>query len=382
MTKKKFEVAVSTISGSAFPNFLDITRSVKVDKPYRVRYIKSLLVSLVSEPFRWVENWKYGKAIEETVIKNDPIFILGHWRSGTTYLHNLLSQDLDMAYVTTYQSVFPNQLLSSRWLFRTMMNAKMPKKRPADNVELSPDYPQEEEFALGNVNPFGFYNFWYFPKETKAYCDKYLNLETLSPQQQERWKKDYEVFVKKTLINQTPSSRFISKNPPNTSRIPQLLELFPNAKFIYIHRNPVSVFLSTFNFFTKTIAPLQFQDISDAEMEENILYVYKNMLHKYETDKALIPAGNLIEIKYEEFEHEPFENLRRIYHQLQIPNFEANQVRFSNYIESQQRFKVNKHQISEKKVEYILNHFSFAMDKYGYHVPDDIEIVATEGITS
>lgn len=382
MAKKKFEVAVSTISGSAFPNFLDITRNVTVDKPYKGRFVKSMLVSLVSEPFRWVENWKYGKAIDNTVIQKDPVFILGHWRSGTTYLHNLISQDRDMAYVTTYQSVFPNQLLSSRWLFRTMMNAKMPKKRPADNVELGADYPQEEEFALGDVNPFGFYNFWYFPKETKHYCDRYLNLETLSPQEQARWKNDYRNFVKKTLLNQAPSKRFISKNPPHTSRIPQLLEIFPNAKFIYIHRNPISVFLSTFNFFTKTIPPLQFQNISDVEMEDNILYVYSNMLKKYAKDKALIPAGNLVEIKYEDFEHEPFENLKQIYAQLQIPDFEANHDRFVKYIESQKRFKVNKHQITDGKIEKILRHLNFAMKEYGYLVPEDIEVVSSKGVIS
>ncbi len=382
MAIKKFDVAVSTISGSAFPNFLEISRNVKVDKHYRTRHIKAMLVSLVAEPFRLVETLRYGHAIKKTKIDNDPIFILGHWRSGTTYLHNLLSQDVNMAYVTTYQSVFPNQLLSSRWLFRTMMSAKMPKKRPADNVELNPDFPQEEEFALGNVNPFGYYNFWYFPRETKSYCDNYLHLENLSPKQQERWKKDYEVFVKKTLLNQRPSNRFLSKNPPHTSRIPQLLELFPNAKFIYLYRNPVSVFLSTFNFFTKTIPPLQFQDISDLEMEDNILYVYSKMLKKYEEDKALVPAGNLIEIKYEDFEHEPYQHMEHIYKQLHLPNFEANKDRFKKYIDSQKRFKVNKHEITDTKIEKILKHLSFAMDQYGYTVPEDIEVIATKGITS
>jgi len=376
MAIKKFDVAVSTISGSAFPNFLDITRNVKVDKGYRRRFIKAMLVSMVAEPFRWVENFMYAKQVRETPITNDPVFILGHWRSGTTYLHNLLSQDKDMAYVTTYQSVFPNQLLSSRWLFRTLMNAKMPKKRPADNVELGADYPQEEEFALGDVNPYGFYNFWYFPKHTREYYNRYIGLENFSEKERARWKHDYELFVKKTLLNQQPSTRFLSKNPPHTGRIKLLLELFPNAKFIHIYRNPVTVFLSTFNFFTKTIPSLQFQEISDLEMEDNILYVYERMMKKYEEEKALIPKGNLIEIKYEDFEEQPFENMQQIYSQLQLPNFELNQDTFARYIESQKRFKVNKHQISEEKMEKVMRHLQFAMDQYGYTIPEDIEVVS------
>lgn len=376
MSGKNFKVAVSTISGSAFPNFFDITRNVKVDKDYRWRYTKAMLVSMVAEPFRWVENWKYGKAVAQTPITSDPVFILGHWRSGTTYLHNLMSQDLDMAYVTTYQSVFPNQLLSSRWLFRTLMNAKMPKKRPADGVELGADYPQEEEFALGDSNPYGFYNFWYFPKYTKEYCDKFICLDNFTDKERARWKRDYELFAKKTLFNQQPSTRFLSKNPPHTGRIPMLLELFPNAKFVHIYRNPITVFLSTYNFFTKTIPPLKFQDITDQEMEDNILYVYKRVMEKYEQDKHLIPAGNLIEVKYEEFEEAPFENLKEIYAKLHIPNFEKYQDRFSRYIDSQQRFKVNKHQISEEKMDKVMRHLAFAMERYKYSVPEDIEVVS------
>lgn len=376
MAGKEFKVAVSTISGSAFPNFLDITRNTKVDEGYKYRFAKAMVVSFIAEPFRWVENWKYGKAVRETPINADPIFILGHWRSGTTYLHNLMSQDRDMAYVTTYQSVFPNQLLSSRWLFRTLMNAKMPKKRPADNVELGADYPQEEEFALGDINPYSFYNFWYFPKHTKEYYDKYVGLQNFTEKERARWKRDYQLFVKKTILNQQPSTRFLSKNPPHTGRIPLLLELFPNAKFVHIYRNPVTVFLSTYNFFTKTIPPLQFQQISDLEMEDNILYVYERMVKKFEQDKAMIPDGNLVEIQYEDFEDRPFENLQNIYNQLQIPNFDANRERFAKYIDSQKRFKVNKHQISEEKIQKVLRHLKFAMEHYGYDLPNDIEVLS------
>ena len=45
------------------------------------------------------------------------------------------------------------------------MAALMPNKRPTDNMELSPDLPQEEEFALSNMMPYTYYNFWFFPKK-------------------------------------------------------------------------------------------------------------------------------------------------------------------------------------------------------------------------
>ena len=78
--------------------------------------------------------------------------------------------------------------------------------------------------------------------------------------------------------------------------------MFPNAKFIYLMRNPYTVFESTRSFFTNTIIPLQLQKISPEELEKNILEVYTRLYRKYEEDKKLIPAGNLIEIKFEDFE--------------------------------------------------------------------------------
>lgn len=104
-------------------------------------------------------------------------------------------------------------------------------------------------------------------------------------------------------------------------------------------------------FLPKPFRRFGFQDISDLEMEDNILYVYEQMLRKYESDKAMIPAGNLIELKYEDFEHEPLVNLEHIYQQLNLPNFNITKDRFVKYIDSQKKFKVNKHQISDEKIE-------------------------------
>lgn len=374
MAKKEFKAAVSTLSGSSFSNFLKSSKGIEVDEQYRGRFLKSKLVSLTSEPFRWVEELKYDGLVNRTTIDKAPVFIIGHWRSGTTFLHNLMSQDPQMAYVTTYHGIFPHQLLSSKWLFKNMMERKMPRRRAADNVELSPDFPQEEEFAIGNMNPYSFYHFWFFPRHTKEYCHKYILGEDMVGARRERWKKDYLKLVKKAIVN-TGGERFVSKNPPHTGRIDMLLELFPDARFIYIYRNPITVFRSTMNFFTKTIPPLEFQHISDAEMQDNVLYVYEKMVKRYEETKHLVPKGQLVEIKYEEFEQDPFGHVKQIYEELNIDGFERAEENFSNYIKAQKKFKTNKHTISNETLETVEKHWGFAMQLYGYNVPADIEVL-------
>ena len=99
-------------------------------------------------------------------------------------------------------------------------------------MELKVDLPQEEEFALSNMIPYSFYNFWFFPKYWQEYSKKYLLFEDITPKELEAFKSVFERLIKVSLWN-TKGSRFLSKNPPHTGRIPQLLEMFPNAKFIY-----------------------------------------------------------------------------------------------------------------------------------------------------
>ena len=55
----------------------------------------------------------------------------------------------------------------------------------------------------------------------------------------------------------TGGTQYLSKNPPHTGHVKALVDLFPNAKFIYLMRNPYTVFESTRSFFTQTIAPLK-----------------------------------------------------------------------------------------------------------------------------
>ncbi len=372
--KDKFEAAMSTIAGSGFPTFLRSVKAHKIDSEYKAKLIKAGLISLVGEPFRFTEKLRYGSALDKLQIKEAPIFILGHWRSGTTLLHNLVSQDPRMGYVTTYQSVFPNFTLSSKWLWKNMMKIMMPDKRASDNVELSVDYPQEEEFAIGGINSYSYYNWWYFPQDYREMFDQYISFESADQQLKDKWKADYKNLVKKSLFN-LHKEQFVSKNPPHTGRIDTLLEIFPNAKFIHIYRNPIAVFISTKKFFTDTIPPLQFQKFSEQEMEDMILEVYGLLMKKYLKDRALLNEKQLIEIRYEQFVKNPLSYMESIYNQLEIVNFKEAQPKFEAYLEKQKKFKSNKHQLPKATVDKILEKWDFAMKEFDYKVPENIKIV-------
>ena len=146
----------------------------------------------------------------------------------------------------------------------------------------------------------------------------------------------------------------------------ELVKMFPNAKFIYLMRNPYTVFESTRSFFTNTIEPLRLQDISKEELEQNILSVYAKLYHKYEADKHLIPEGNLIEVKFEDFEADALGMTQQIYQTLQLPGWNEAEQAISQYVASKKGYKKNKYNYDPRTVELVEKNWGFALDQWGY----------------
>lgn len=363
---------ISPLIGSTPVSYLKTMWGRKIEPKHYLKTFLTSLIVIVSVLFQWYEKIYFNIRCRKSNLGSDPIFIIGHWRTGTTFLHNILSQDPQMGYVSTYQTVFPNNLLS-KFLFRTFMKKQMPEKRPGDNVRLNVAYPQEEEFALTNINPWNFYQYMYFPLDYKEYYDKYIRFENVSPGLLRKWKKDYTRMVRKAMIN-TGGTIPLLKNPCNTGRIKMVLEMYPDAKFIFIMRNPVIVFLSSRKFFTELLPTLWFHHVDESFLEEMIFDTYVKLISDYQHLKSLIPGNNLIEIKFDEYEKDPMAFLESMYKQFNLPGFELAKPTFRDYISSMSGYKKNKYVISKELLEKILDRWGFTMDLWGYTLPENVEV--------
>ncbi|MCP4675736.1 MAG: sulfotransferase [Deltaproteobacteria bacterium] len=359
--------------GSSTANILASCRGRRISARFYPKLALTVFISSVLAPFRWYERLRFDKAIREYDVPRDPVFIIGHWRSGTTYLHNILCQDPRFSYITTYQSIFPEYLLGSKRLLQPLMNLIIPKNRPMDEMKLQAEFPQEDEFALGNSSPFSMYHYLIFPEDLDEYYKKSVAFEGMPAKHKNRWKNNYLKLVKKALFDQK-RDRFISKNPAHTGRIATLLEMFPSAKFIHIFRNPVTVFLSTKRYLDKSMAQLRLTDFDHGELDAHVSRVYREVMNDFLHDQALIPPQNYFELRYEDFAHNPHCTLRDLYEKLDLGEYDQVSTLFSEYIESQRSYKKNTHQVSRSQLEYILNELRFALDKWGYDVPTDIQI--------
>ena len=360
----KFEsLPVNTLVGADKATFRTLCNNAVIDRKYKGKLNTTKCIQTILNPFFNINENKWEKMPE--VSMQAPVFILGHWRSGTTFAHNVFSCDKRFGYCTTYQTVFPHLMLSGAGFFKSCMSFFMPSRRPTDSLELAVDLPQEEEFALVNMMPYSFYNFWFFPENTALYRERYLLFNEISGEERKIFKYNLDKLIKISLYSQGKNI-FLSKNPPHTGRIKTLLEMYPDAKFIYLVRNPYTVFESTRSFFRNTIKPLQLQDVSDEKLEKDILETYIRLFDKYESEKGLIPAKNLVEIKFEDFEAAPLDVTQETYGKLSLGGFEEARPEMEKYLSGRKGFKKNKYTYSDRTVKLVEENWEAALKKWGY----------------
>jgi len=165
------------------------------------------------------------------------------------------------------------------------MKLNMPEKRPSDNVKLSTNFPQEEEFALSNMTHSSFYHFFYFPSMNDQLYRKYIQFEGISTREKNRFKNKYHELLVKVALN-IRKDQLVIKNPVNTGRIKLILEMYPDAKFIHIYRNPIITYLSTFRFFKSLLPVTSLEKYNDKYITKIIIKNYKCLMNDFfETKK-------------------------------------------------------------------------------------------------
>ena len=305
---------------------------------FQWRYKSIMMHSLLSAAYRKREAREYAAAIEQTEFR-DPIFVLGHWRSGTTHLHNLLAVDPQFAFPTTYETVFPYTFLLTEQKRSGLLSRVMPSTRPMDNVKLSLQAPNEDEFALNTMTFLSPYMSWVFPQHTDRY-DKYLTFRGVSETEIDVWRGALLFFARKlTYLHQRP---IIFKSPTHTGRIKLLSELFPNCRFVHIHRDPYAVFQSTLHTNSKLIEMTSLQDAAGVDLSGRVIQNFLTMYDSYFEERPLVPASRFHEVRYEDLDQDPVSEIRKLYGALSLQGFEIIKPALEAYIGSVGKYEKNR----------------------------------------
>jgi len=336
------------LTGSSTHNVLRILIKNKfnISIKYIPRILQVIFATFLLYPFYIIEKIFFTRRINKTQIIDPPIFIIGHWRSGTTYMHNLISLNDQFTFPTTYQCLMPGLFLSGKRFLKSILNALLPSKRPMDNVQLNVNFPQEDEFAINSLCPYSYYEALCFPLKTKSHFTEYA---VLNENNYAAWKKYYTFFLKK-ISYASKNKRIVSKNPTNTLRIKPLLELFPDAKFIYMKRDRDQVLNSTYNLYERLLTLYTFQKFTRSDIEQNLLWIYNSLNAEYNQQKLLIPDGNLTEIEYDNLIKDPLKEITDINNKFKLNNFNLSMKKTIDYIETQKSYKPNTTQFLKSKL--------------------------------
>ncbi|MFW6122397.1 MAG: sulfotransferase family protein [Petrotogales bacterium] len=338
-----------------------------IDRGYLDRAIFITFSTMLTLPTRLLFKLMYNPRIAKTSIHYPPIFIIGHWRSGTTFLHELLSQDPLLGYVSLWHTLVPYNFLVLRESKR-FLSRFLPMTRPMDAMKIDIDGPYEEEAGLAALGPWSFFHCFHFPHVAKRQFRRSVLLEGLDAEELTSWKKNYLWFLKAVTYS-NKGLRLVLKNPANTARIKTLLELFPKARFIHIYRNPYKVYVSTRYMRMRVLGRFALQQTTVEEVERSVLNDYVHLMNSYFEQKEQIPRGHLTEIRYEDLVADPMGQIRQIYANLGLPGLEAAEPAMRRYLDRQAGYTTNPYTIDEAVIRRVDKYWGFAVERWGYKPP-------------
>lgn len=306
---------------------------------HRAAFITAL--SLMNSWYRRREERLYGEQIARTELAGPPLFVLGHWRSGTTHLHNLLALDDQFGFANTYQVVNPFTFLTTEELNSRRFRALLPDTRPMDNVALSFAAPQEDEFGPCLACFRSLYPGISFPRHLDYY-ERFLTFRGVPPAQVDEWKAAFLWFLRKLTVK-SPRP-LVLKSPPHTARVRLLLEMFPDARFVHIHRDPFVVFRS-FQHYYDTAGWYTYLQRPDLEgLDDLILRRFTVMYDAYFAERELIPAGRLHEVAFADLEAEPMAAMAALYAALDLPGFDRVEPKLRQYLDGLGAYRKNRYE--------------------------------------
>lgn len=360
-----FRTFFTNLCGITFGDWCRVLRDNRfaVDLPWWPRAAVLTAGSVLNSYYRRLEDREFAPWLEDVAIK-PPLFILGHWRSGTTLLHTLLALDDRFAYPNLYQVFFPHTFLGTEEARTNLVRPLIPQTRVFDNVAQGLRMPNEDEFATCSASLCSPYMGWAFPRRHEHY-ERYLTFRGVPEEEVERWKRSLVGFLKK--LTWKYDRPILLKSPPHTCRIRRLLELFPDARFVHIRRDPYAVFQSTRHLTEVLTRSLQFQHPRPGDLDAAVLRSYRAMHDAFFEERPLIPEGHYHEIAFEDLEADPVGEIRATYEALGLSDFDSVLPHLEDYVGTLSRYRKNEYPaLPESSRRQVARAWGRCFEEWGY----------------
>ncbi|MFM8893309.1 MAG: sulfotransferase family protein, partial [Planctomycetia bacterium] len=309
---------------------------------------------------------RFRRRLRQPPATPPPLFIIGHWRSGTTLLHELLMLDDRFCFPNTYQCFAPGHFLLSEAFMTAAIGWMLPAKRPMDDVAAGWDRPQEDEFALMNMGAPSPYRRMAFPV-TSPGVPEALDVSKLPDAEIARWRAAVRRFL--GMLAVADPRRPVLKSPPHTARIALLAEMFPGARFLHVVRDPYVVFVSTMRLW-KSLHDVQGMQVDDGRALEGYVFAaFEEMYAAFERDRTVLQPGQLHEVRYEDLVADPVGRLEEAYDRLGLGGFDPVREKLEEHARSMRRYRTNTYEHDPRITAEIGRRWRPFLERYGYMPP-------------
>lgn len=249
---------------------------------------------------RWFElNWRTQAArLAQAALPEDPVFILGFWRSGTTVLHELMNACGGWVTPQTWECFNP----STCFLTGPPRNART-VARPMDQGRIATLSPQEDEFALLLLGEPSVYRGLIDPRRLVESGER---LWSSSEGPLERW----QLFLRG--VARRGAGRLLLKSPSHTFRLALLRKVFPRAQFVWIGRHPGEVLASNMRMWRAMMSAYALWACPEGELERFLRDAIRSCSATLESCIAEMPPAHMLWVDYAELQIDPATVLRQI----------------------------------------------------------------------
>jgi hypothetical protein len=327
--------------------------------------------AVLREPFCIVEDLRVTRRVRAVRFDPPPVIIVGHWRSGTTFLHNLMSRDKRFCFPTLADALRPHEFFPGPFGFvsRGLLTSSLPSLRPMDDVPLDLDLPQEDELAMASMGAPSFLNCFYFPRRFAEVFRREVLFAGLDAASMRRWRCCLVRYLAKLGVLH-PGRRLLLKNPAHSARLPEILALFPAAKLIHIHRDPRDVFVSMRRLFQGMLAMAALQDYDPDAIDAHIMESYPLVIDRLLATLDGLDPGRFAEVRYDDLVRQPVETVARLYRQLDLGDFAAARPEIAAFAAESTTAPRPRRALDPELVQLIAARWARQIVRLGYGIPD------------
>jgi hypothetical protein len=323
------------------------------------------MTSIANSTLAAIQRLFCGRRLQQVRLRQPPIFVIGHWRSGTTFLHELMSLDERFTSPSTYECFAPDHFVISSWIFPRLLWFLLPRKRPMDDVPIGFDRPQEDEIALCTMGAPTPMLRLAFPNHPPPYME-FLDMQGTDPEDLEHWRSAMDQFLR-GIAYMRPHQRLVLKSPPHTGRIEELWRMFPGAQFVHISRDPRALFPSTVRLWKALDEAQGLQVPQHNNLDEYVFAACERMYGGYSRQRREIPPEAICEVRYEDLVSQPARELRRVYEQLNLGNFTSVEPQIDVYLRGRGDYRASQYELPAELEQSIRRRWAFYFEMFGYN---------------